>query len=103
MAVTDSGVAYDHPDLKPNLWHNPRESGGGRETNGRDDDRNGLVDDWQGWDFAGADNDPRDLESHGSHVAGIIGARGNNARRHDRRQLAGGPDGASVSRMPAAW
>ena len=78
VAVTDSGVAYDHPDLKPNLWHNPGESGAGRETNRRDDDHNGLVDDWQGWDFAGADNDPRDLESHGSHVAGIIGARGNN-------------------------
>ena len=79
VAVADSGVAYDHPDLQPNIWHNPGESGAGRETNGRDDDHNGLVDDWRGWDFVGDDNDPRDHKSHGSHVAGTIGARGNNA------------------------
>jgi thermitase len=79
VAVTDSGVAYDHPELKPNLWLNRGETGRGRESNRRDDDRNGVVDDWRGWDFSSGDNDPRDLESHGSHVAGIIGARGNNA------------------------
>jgi subtilisin family serine protease len=78
VAVTDSGIAYDHPDLQANIWHNPGESGAGRETNGHDDDHNGLVDDWRGWDFVSGDNDPRDFNSHGTHVAGTIGARGNN-------------------------
>jgi subtilisin family serine protease len=79
VAVADSGVAYDHPDLQSNIWHNPGETGAGREKNGHDDDHNGLVDDWRGWDFVSNDNDPRDYNSHGTHVAGTIGARGNNA------------------------
>ena len=79
VGIIDSGIAYDHPDLLPNLWQNPGESGFGRESNGLDDDGNGLVDDWRGWDFVNNDNDPRDGHGHGSHVAGTIGARGNNA------------------------
>jgi subtilisin family serine protease len=56
------------------MWSNPGEIG-----NGLDDDGNGFVDDIRGYDFVGAnDEDPRDINGHGSHVAGTIGAVGNN-------------------------
>ncbi|MBI4171863.1 MAG: S8 family serine peptidase, partial [Actinobacteria bacterium] len=51
VAVMDTGMAYDHPDLAPNVWSNPGETGGGKETNGVDDDGNGFVDDHRGWNF----------------------------------------------------
>lgn len=77
VAIADSGVAYDHPDLAANMWINPGESGSARESNGHDDDGNGRKDDWRGWDFIEGDNDPRDLLGHGTHVAGTVGAVGN--------------------------
>ena len=54
------GSSSAHPDLDGQIWSNPGESGGGRETNGVDDDHNGLVDDWRGWDFVNGDNTHRD-------------------------------------------
>ncbi|MEA2447598.1 MAG: hypothetical protein QOK47_1235 [Actinomycetota bacterium] len=79
VAIADSGVAYDHPDLIDNMWVNRGEAGRGKRSNGIDDDHNGYVDDWRGWDWVGRDNNPSDLLGHGTHVAGTIGARGNNS------------------------
>lgn len=75
IAVIDTGVDYNHPDLASNIWTNPGEIA----NNGVDDDGNGLIDDTRGWDFANNDNNPMDDNRHGTHVAGIIAARGNNA------------------------
>ena len=83
VGVVDSGLMRDHPDIRDNLFANQGELGtdaGGnpKQGNGVDDDGNGKVDDWQGWDFLAGDNDPQDLHSHGTHVAGTIAAQGNN-------------------------
>ncbi|MFG0286767.1 MAG: S8 family peptidase [Rhodopirellula sp. JB044] len=73
VAVIDTGVDLDHPDLVQNLFVNPGEIPG----NGLDDDQNGFVDDLHGYDFADGDNDPDDLRGHGTHVAGTIAAAAN--------------------------
>ncbi len=75
VAVIDSGVDYNHPDLSANIWTNPDETAG----NGIDDDGNGYVDDVRGWDFVDDDNSPDDSNGHGTHVAGTIAAVGNNS------------------------
>lgn len=75
IADFDTGINYYHPDLIDNVWTNPGEIAG----NGIDDEGNGYIDDVHGYDFVNGDGDPADDHSHGSHTAGTIGARGNNA------------------------
>lgn len=74
VAIIDTGIDYFHPDLEANIWVNPGEIPG----NGLDDDGNGRVDDVHGFDFVSDDGDPLDDNVHGTHVAGILGAVGNN-------------------------
>lgn len=73
VAVIDGGVDVDHPDLDDNMWINKREVPG----NGIDDDKNGYIDDVHGWNFVKKTSEPY-KDKHGTHVAGIIGAEGDN-------------------------
>jgi len=73
IAVPDSGLKMDHPDIASRIWTNPTEI-----LNGIDDDGNGYVDDINGWDWVNEDNNPMDDHGHGTNVTGIIGAIANN-------------------------
>jgi subtilisin family serine protease len=74
VADIDTGIRYTHEDLAANVWQNPGEIAG----NGIDDDGNGFIDDYYGYDFRYNDPDPWDEHGHGTHTAGTIGAAGNN-------------------------
>ncbi|MEG4277301.1 S8 family serine peptidase [Microcoleus sp. MON1_C1] len=80
VAVIDSGVDYNHPDLTGNIWSNGGETGvdaigRNKASNGVDDDNNGFVDDFRGWDFVNNDNDPMDDNNHGTHISGLVAAK----------------------------
>jgi subtilisin family serine protease len=75
VAVIDTGVYYTHRDLAANMWRNEADC----NNNGIDDDGNGYIDDCYGIDTLNGDSNPNDDNDHGTHVAGIIGAVGNNA------------------------
>ncbi len=90
VGVVDTGVDYTHPDLMNSIWENPGEigldsNGNDKRFNGIDDDKDGYIDDWHGWDFNssdttgnGQDNDPMPGHPHGTHVSGTIAATINN-------------------------
>ena len=110
VAVIDGGIDVNHQDLRENIYHNPAEIAG----NGVDDDGNGFIDDVEGWDFVHNDNrvfDDEPGDDHATHVAGIIGARGNNGlgvtgvcwRVSLLPVKALGPNGGSISNIIAAY
>lgn len=79
VAVIDTGIDYNHPDLKDNMWINQAEASG---KAGVDDDGNGYVDDVYGQNFVETDAtpDPMDDHGHGSHCSGTIGAKGDDGK-----------------------
>jgi len=76
IAVIDSGIQLDHPDLASQLWVNPGEIGG----NGLDDDSNGYIDDVKGWNFVSSNNSVADENGHGTLVAGVAAAEAGNGK-----------------------
>ncbi len=83
VGVIDTGIDYTHDDLAINIYTNPGEDAWSNPNdpttgNGQDDDGNGKVDDWKGWNFVNNSNNPYDDNMHGTHCAGSIGAVGNN-------------------------
>ncbi|MFZ0456124.1 MAG: S8 family serine peptidase [Ignavibacteriaceae bacterium] len=98
LGIIDTGIDYKHPDLKNKIFYNPGEmgldkNGNDKRFNGIDDDNNGFIDDYMGWDFTNRggypfdstsgdylnwDNDPEDEQGHGTAIAGIAAAETNN-------------------------
>ncbi|MFM7795993.1 MAG: S8 family serine peptidase, partial [Candidatus Nitrosotenuis sp.] len=76
VGIIDTGIDYNHEDLVDNVWTNPGEIPG----NGIDDDNNGYVDDIHGWNAITSTGNPMDDDSHGTHVAGTIGAMADNGK-----------------------
>ncbi|MEL6652012.1 MAG: S8 family serine peptidase, partial [Bacteroidota bacterium] len=74
VCVIDDGISATHPDIAPNLWINHAEI----PNNGIDDDNNGFVDDYRGWDTGSGTDEVYDGGGHGTPVAGIVGAKGDN-------------------------
>jgi subtilisin family serine protease len=75
IAILDTGVDIEHPDLAANIWTNAAEAAG---IAGQDDDANGFKDDIHGWDFINNHSVTNDFNGHGTHCAGIAAAVGNN-------------------------
>jgi subtilisin family serine protease len=88
LGIPDTGVDWDHPDLNNDVWINEAEWNG---SVGVDDDNNGYVDDYRGWDWVTGvngwpgeddqvqDNNPMDFDGHGTHVGGVAGSETNNS------------------------
>lgn len=83
IAVIDTGIDASHPELASKIWINPGElgedgTGRNKNSNGKDDDNNGYIDDWQGWNAISNNGDIHDSNGHGTHIAGIAIASANN-------------------------
>jgi len=94
VAVTDTGIDFNHTDLSGVVWKNPGEI----PDNGVDDDNNGFIDDVYGWNFFDDNNNVADDDTHGTHVSGIIASLANNAKG-----IAGTRNNLNIKIMPVKF